>query len=346
MRQLNIITLFILLLATSCSSYQYLDIDVLIPAKHTFKPEIKSVVLVDNSVPYRDSLVHKVELPDKKYSVDTLWQDDFAALSLSGLKQELDHRMFFDSVFVHKSPLKEDRRLKNRALNWYLVDSLCKQYNVEAVIAFEQNIYHTKTKVETMYDGYMYAYMDVNGAIMWRAYDNLDQKLVYKEVQVDTISWDAVGGTLGQIARELPGVQEGLVSLAEYMGAKAADDIAPRWETQKRGYYHVGNYQFMQATEFVRKDQWGDAIKLWKYVFDHSKKKTKMKAAYNLALASEIYGDYESAMYWIKDAEAIVSELSSSHSKADRTRIIYYTQYISRRQKVVDDLKNQVGGFE
>jgi len=346
MRQLNIIAFFIVLLASSCSTYQNLAIDVLIPAKHTFKPEIKSVVLVDNSLPYRDSLVHKVELPGEKFTVDTLWQDDFSALTLSSLKKELDHRMFFDSVHIHKKPVKVNGRLKNRALSWSQVDSLCQEYNVEAVVAFEQNIYHTKTKVENMYDGYLYGYMDANGAILWRAYDNLDQELIYKEVQVDTISWDAVGGRMGQIASDIPGVKEGLVSLADFMGTKAADHMAPRWESQKRGYYHAGNYQFMQAQEFVRKDQWGDAIKLWKYVYDHSKKKTKMKAAYNLALASEIYGDYESAQYWINQAETIVSEFLSSYSNADKNRILYYSQYISRRLKVVDDLKNQVGGAE
>lgn len=340
------IAIFLALLLSSCSSYQYLNIDVLNPAKYSFQPEIKSIVLVDNSVPFRDSLVHKVKLPNQKFTMDTIWQDDFPSLAIKSLKEELDIRMFFDSVYVHKEPLKTNRKFKNRALSWSLVDSLCKKYNAETVVAFESYIYGTNIDVTKIGDGYLYGYLDANGAVFWRAYNILDEKLIYKEIQADTISWDAEGGSLESIARGIPSATVGLADLADYMGKRAANHLSPHWETQQRGFYDSGNYQFMEASEFVRNEKWGEAIKLWKYVFDHSNDKTKMKAAYNLALASEIYGDYESAKSWLDQSFHIVIRNSSRISMVNKSRILKYSKYIEERLKIVEDLKTQVGGFE
>jgi len=130
------------------------------------------------------------------------------------------------------------------------------------------------------------------------------------------------------------------------MGKKASNHLSPRWETQQRGFYSSGNYQFMEASEFVRNEKWGDAIKLWKYVFEHSNDRIKVRAAYNLALASEIYGDYDSAKDWLDRAFRIVVNNSFKISVINKTRILKYSKYIEGRLKIVEDLKTQVGGFE
>ncbi|SMO74217.1 hypothetical protein SAMN06265379_10690 [Saccharicrinis carchari] len=336
--------LFLIALLGSCASYEVLNIDVLKPAKHTFQPQIKSVVLVDNSIPFRGKDVNKVQTPTSKFSVDTIWFDDFSTRNLGTLKEEMQVRMFFDSVYLHPDRLKSDDRLVNRALSWQQVNALCEQYNAQAVIALERYIYDTKIQVDRSYDGGLYGYMDASGVILWRAYNNLTKELIYKETQVDTISWDAIGGNIEQVARQLPTIKGGLEELAIYLGEQAANHSTPIWEAQLRGYYATGTYHFLQATEFVRQNQWGEAIKLWKYAFDHSKKKTKARAAYNLALASEMLDDYESAQYWLDQATEALSFLSGQSVNVDKKRIISYSFYMNKRRKEIKDLKQQIGG--
>lgn len=338
--------LILITVLTSCSSYEILNIDVLKPAKHTFQPEIKSVVLVDNSRPYRGKDVHSVKALSSKFSVDTIWVDNFSTLSLISLKEELQSRMFFDSVYMHPDRLKQDDRLINRALNWQQVDDLCKQYNAQAVIAFEKDIYNTRIQVDRtyVYDGNLYGYLDASGVILWRAYNNLNRELIYKETQLDTISWDALGYNMEDIARELPTIKASLEELAIYMGSQAADYATPLWESQRRGYYATGNFHFLQATEFVRKQEWGEAVKLWKYVFDNYKKKTKARAAYNLALASEMLDDYESSQYWLAQATETIGSISGASASVDKKRIISYSFYMNKRIKDMQELKQQIGG--
>lgn len=340
---------FIILLITvltSCSSYEILNIDVLKPAKHTFQPEIKSVVLVDNSRPYRGKDVHQVKTLSNQFSVDTIWVDNFSTLSLNTLKEELQNRMFFDSVYMHPHPLKQDDKFINRALNWQQVDDLCKQYNAQAVIAFEKDIYNTNILVSRTYpyEGNLYSYLDASGVILWRAYNNLNQKLIYKETQVDTISWDAIGNSIQEIAQELPTIVASIEELAIYMGTQAANHATPIWESQRRGYYATGNIHFLQASEFVRKQEWGEAVKIWKYTFDNSKKKNKARAAYNLALASEMLDDYESSQYWLAQATETINTISGASASIDKKRIISYSFNMNKRSKDLQELKQQIGG--
>ncbi|WP_430934387.1 DUF6340 family protein [Saccharicrinis sp. 156] len=323
-----------------------MNIDLLMPAKHSVQPEIKSVVLVDNSVAFRGKDVHKVKTIDSKLSIDTIWLEEYATLTLSALKEELQGRQFFDSVYFHDEPLKENKNLVNRAMSWQQVNDICAQYDAQAVIAFEKNMYSTFIEVKRMYDGYLFGYLDVAGAILWRGYDNLNKDVIFQETQRDTISWDGDGGNINAVALKLPTLKNGLAEHAMYMGTEMANHIAPYWETQQRGYYISGNYHFIQAAEFVKKEQWGEAIKIWKYVFDHSQKKVKARAAYNLALASEILSDYESAEYWLDEGLDILGDLKGQSAAVDKRRLIQYSFYMSKRVKSIENLKEQIGAIQ
>ena len=329
----------------SCSTYEPLSIDVLIPAKHSLQPEIKSVVLIDNSLLFRGEKIHEIILPSETYEVDTIWKDDFAQIVLDGLKYELEQRSFFDSVYVHPDPLKRSGLVKGH-ITWEIIDAICKKYNAEAVVSVDDYLYHTKIEVKKVHDGNLFALMDASAAVLLRTYNSLNRTVEYKEIYRDTISWDAYGGSMAYIAAQLPPLKSALADLANYMGEKAADDIAPYWQEQKRGFYNSGNIQFMQATEYVRSENWGEAIKVWKYVFDHAKTKVKSRAAYNLALASEILGDYESANYWINEGLGALSGSSGGQVNVEKKRLKLYSVYMTQRLKVLDELKIQVGDGE
>ncbi|WP_075602621.1 DUF6340 family protein [Saccharicrinis aurantiacus] len=347
MKQLiNYILLGFLLVFASCSTYESFTIDVLAPAKYTIAPEITSVVLVNNSIPYRDTTKNTVQVNGKKRTMQSVWQDDFAEIALQSLNQELLLREFYDTVYYHSQTLKTDASYPYRALNWLQVDSICNIYGAEGIISFEANRYATTVKAEPQYDGGFYATMDVEGAILWRGYNNIDRTALYKEVQKDTISWQAYGSTLERTVRDLPDLKEAYVSLAEYQGMQAVNHTTPLWESEQRGLYKSGNYQFLQAAEFVRKKQYGEAIKLWKYIYDNANSKYKARSSYNLAVASEILGDFESAKYWLKISNDIYISKEGNVNKEEFLRSQEYAKILRARLETINKLKEQVGGFE
>lgn len=339
------IIVFLLLSLSACSSYEKLPLDILIPAKHSLQPEIKSVLLIDNALAFRDTQVHEILIPTKKFYVDTIWNDEFPGIALDALKQELDERNFFDTVHIKKEPLRRNILSSKNGITWELVDQLCEKYQVQSIISIDDYLYHTKINVSKNYEGKLHGYLDANAAILWRVYDNLNKTVLYKEIQLDTISYDTDGVGMNAIASKLPSIKWALTDLANYMGALSANDIAPYWETRQRGFYATGNYRFMQAAEMVRLEQWGEAIKIWKYIFNNSTKKVKARAAYNLALAAEVLGDYSSSSYWIKQSLAVFAEDSNDKINVDKDRVVDYAAQIESRLKVLDKLKEQVGGL-
>jgi hypothetical protein len=345
MRSSLYIIVILLLSFSSCSSYEKLPLDVLIPAKHSLQPEIKSVLLIDNALAYRDTQVHEIQIPTKKFFVDTIWNDEFPAIALDALKQALDDRNFFDSVHIKKEPLRRTVLSSKNGITWELVNKLCEKYHVQSIISIDDYLYHTKINVGRNYEGNLHGYLDANAAILWRVYNNLNKTVLYKEIQIDTISYDTDGVVMNAIASKLPSIKWALTDLANYMGTSSANDIAPYWETQQRGFYATGNYRFMQAAEMVRIEKWGEAIKIWKYIFNNSTKKVKARAAYNLALAAEVLGDYSSASYWIDQSLAVFAEDSKDKINEDRIRVTNYAIQINNRLKVLDKLKIQVGGL-
>ncbi len=346
MKSVNLGLLLCFFIFCSCSTYERMSIDVLIPAEYSFEPEIKSVVLIDNADVYRDSLVHRFTLPHETFYVDTIWFDEFASSSIKALKNKLEERNFFDTVYTCQLKNNELLYHQDRSLNWNLVDSICQAYNAESIITLDDYMYNTEINIKKYPEGYFWGYLDAKGAIFWRGFNNLTKGLQFQKVQRDTISWDATQVTLNKLASELPNIKNSLNELSTYMGNVAADLMTPYWETQNRGFYSSGSFEFLQAGDYVRKDKWGEAIKLWKYIFEHGNRKNKFRSAYNLALASEILGDYKAAEIWIKEAYDTIDYYPWNRLQVEKKRIEDYKFYIEKRLQAVSKLKTQVGGIE
>jgi hypothetical protein len=62
------------------------------------------------------------------------------------------------------------------------------------------------------------------------------------------------------------------------------------------------------AGVYVREQNWEEASVLWKEVYDKKKGKTKMRAAYNLAVYSEMINDFEAAKEYLDAASALSDE--------------------------------------
>ncbi len=338
-----LILLCLVTLFTSCVTYQSFNIDVLEPAEYSMPPEIRSVVIVDQSKPYRDSLINKIEVENEVLYVDTIWNDDFSKLTIKSLCKELINRKFYDTVYIYNT----QKSLGNNKLDldWDGIAAICNNYNAEAVIVFDSYYYRSHINVNKPFEDVFYGFMDVNGGILWKAYDNINHTQMFSEVQVDTISWQVSEVSLNGVARQLPGFKEGYANLADYLGYAAANQTAPKWNTVNRGIYTSGNYQFMQAAEFLHNKKYGEAIKLWKFVYDKSKTRDKALASYNLAVISEIMNDFASAQYWINESYGFYeNELKSSRFDADRKRTIVYMVELNKRVQSLDKLKEQIGG--
>jgi len=342
MRKIYIFLFGILL--TSCSTYKEIDIDVLMPAQYSIPPEIKSVVLVNNSEPYRASKIHEIIIEGEKNYADSVWYDDFAKTTIDVIEEELLFREFFDTVYVYKETLPQDVFNKKEGLPMAYVDTICRRYNADAVITLEDYLYRSKLQFFYGFEGEVIGNLDMSASILWRFNDNFNHNILFQDIQSDTIFWQEFGSNLNQVTKNLPSYKSGLKDLSIYLGSKAVDYFAPKWNREKRGLYGTQKFEFVMALEYVRLDQWSEAIKLWKSVFDKGKEKQKFMAAYNLSVAAELSGDYESAQVWMMRATDIIKVYPSHRALEEKARLAQYSYTLSKRLKYIEKLKKQVGG--
>lgn len=86
--------------------------------------------------------------------------------------------------------------------------------------------------------------------------------------------------------------------------------LLPHWKEVERYYFDGGNVNMRDAGVFVREQNWEEAARLWQELYDTKKGKTKMRAAFNLALYDEMSDRFDRAKEYL-DVAASLAEKNS-----------------------------------
>jgi len=333
-------------LLTACSTnYKLIEIEVLKPAKYSVPPEIASIVLVNNSYPFRDTSVH-VAMVEGNYMVfDSVLVDAFPDTLLKSLSKELLIRKFFDTVYIDTikyNPEFTGKPLK--PLSSGQVDEICDKHNAQAVLAVGGYSHGTNLKVDEVGYAEYYSTMDVSGVTYWRFYDAIQDQVIHEKIQADTLYWDGIGGTAQNSLVKFPSLKEATLNLADYMGWKFTDNIAPYWEIVQRKLFTSGNAYFMSASDWIANKNWEEAEKLWGFVYENGKPIDQARAAHNIAFSFEQKGDFESAAKWAYNSyQAYVLTNSMRYGEEIREATAYYKD-MSVRKREYRKLVKQIGG--
>lgn len=331
------------LLVTGCLSYSTIDIDVLEPAGVNIPVEIASVVIVDNAFPTHDSVIHTINMPDKKYQIDSIRVEDYGKRVVQALGEALESQQFFDSVHVAVESLNPPQTGKPlRPLSFFQIDSLSRRYNAQAVIALDHYKYNTTTNVMDLSD-YYYVTLDARSKTYWKIYNSLNGELLDIHLQEDTIYWDSEGAGYTSLSG-VPKMREVVKTMAEYSGQKYARYVAPAWSTVSRFYFKQGHPLFYKADEHVKRNRWDFALPVWYRVYEEAGGKQKARAAFNLALGQEVMGNFREAMAWAYRSWEHYKELGtfSASEREENAAKNYYVE-LSRRLQEKKRLDDQFG---
>ncbi|MFO8002267.1 MAG: DUF6340 family protein [Marinilabilia sp.] len=338
--------LWVPLLLTGCISYAPVELDVLKPAGIKIPVEIASVVLVDNAPPFRvsDSAVHKVKLPDRDFTIDTIWVDDFGEQAVHAMGEALEERQFFDSVHVAERPFNtgEDGEPMD-PLTAFEIDSLCRHYNAQGVISLDHFDYGTTLRIEDVPDHY-YATLDSRSNTYWKFYDYLSGELLDVHLLEDTIFWDYSERNVNKAISGLPSIREALKDASVHAGEEYAAYVAPTWTKEERIFYKQGHPLFVRASGLVGRGEWEQAARIWYQVYEEADGKQKARAAFNLALAQEVLGEFREAAAWGYRAMEEYEDLSGlvvSEPERETAREFYL--HLARRLQDKKKLDEQYG---
>ena len=303
-------------LGTSCM--RSVSITVLQPAEFKVPDHIAKVAVIDRSKPSNGWLSALEGL----VSGEAIGQDRASReQAVRGLTDALQRTPRFNviSTGIEMSGSKAGGNMPAQ-LAWREVEKICADYGSDALVAIESfdsdNNVSTRSQQNKRKDksGNTVTSISYTAELRssvrmgWRMYDPLTRTIIDEYVTDDFLKENGSGGTEKAAKSNLPSQVDLTRRVSFIAGRHYGMRIAPVYVDLSRSYYPKGKgYQteMKNATRLARGNNWEKAAEIWKQVEVRAataQPKTAGKAAYNMAVASELAGNTDIAIEWAKTA--------------------------------------------
>ncbi len=330
-----------ILLFSSCRTTQGMQIEVQRPATISVDNNIKSLALLNHSIPGKAGLIEgtlTLEMPKQ--------DKDLSNECLRGIDQLLRTSPRFeirqcDSSMLASKPTSVDF---GAPMNWEQVDSICRKYGTDALLSLE--FFDTDFSVinpaatlantaQNILNGNG-AEVEVTGKATARAgfilYYPAKKAIIYQDMYKQGKTWVQRSTNPVEAIARLIKRNEALTEVSYYTGQAFAHDLVPLYFWEQRMMY-IGKKGGMKigARQALTRD-WEGALNTWKEEYDsNSKSKFRARAAYNVALAYEVLGDLQNARAWIQ----------KSYLEGGKDEALQYSNILEKRIRDLGRLESQ-----
>jgi hypothetical protein len=204
-------------------------------------------------------------------------------------------------------------------LDWREVERICRDYDAHAVLAIESfdsdnNASCRRVENKSKKDGkevitVRYNSRQRTGVRMgWRLYDPKARVILDEFVTNDHLERTGSGNTEALALRNLPSPVDVSRDVAYIGGQHYGMRIAPVYVDISRKYYGKAKgfkSEMQSATRYAKSGNWERAAGIWNQIVernDRNNPKASGRAAYNMAVASEMQGHLDIAQKWAEKA--------------------------------------------
>lgn len=334
----------ILIIISSCTNLMYTTIDVLRPAKVSFKADANNLLLVNNTVVQPTETGHTTQLVYQQTKNVLINTDSLGLFCISSLTEELQNKDFFSQVNSIVNSINSSGNFNTKQLlTSNQLQHLFAGHESNVVVSLDRltvnddlNEYYNE---ET---GVYLASLEVKIGTDWSIYYK-DTKKVMVEQFNDTIYWENESYNRSKAMGQLPVRHDALIDAAIVVGRNSSDRFVPYWEKQDRYFYSSRKKLMKQAMDSVFVKNWAGAIDVWKAAIEKSKSNSlKSKAANNIAIAYEILGDIDNALEYASKSYYFTEQLTLINYES-YIRISDYLVKLTTRKKEIELLKSQLG---
>lgn len=295
------ITLLILLplLLSGCGASR-ISFDVLVPAARTVPDDIKSIVLVNRSIPSNKD-ANKLE---GILTGEGLGQDSIPTqFVMRGLDESLRSSGLFRVV---KSPEVMEGSgigtLLPQALPWETVTFLCEKYNSDALLALES--YDSDFIITGASASDNLLNLEARGMVTvncgFRMYHPASRTILDEYMYKHQLNWGSGGPSVIVAADAIINRKRAIERASLEAGSLYAGRLTPGWIYISRDYFKrgKGNYDLAEGARMMQLNDWDRAIRALENALQSDKRKVRGRAAHNLAVIYEILGDLHQAKEW------------------------------------------------
>jgi len=294
----------------SCTAH--ISLPITRPAAITVDKNIKSLALVNRSVP-ASRVLNTIEgvITGEGISMDK----EGAEQALQQLSSTIARSERFN-VKLTSEIIKEGRVDNTMAdpMNWATIERLCRTYQVDGIIAlelFDSDFIITKGKREkggekegekTKIVFFAEGMAQVN--IGFRLYDARNRSITDQHKFTHKSNWKTEAPSLRAALNKLIDRRKAVLQVSRNSGASYAKRIIPSVVYASRPYYKKPkkNTNFSMAVRQAQSGDWEGALESWKKASQSTHRKTAGRAIYNAAIVFEVMGELQTAKEWAQKA--------------------------------------------
>lgn len=351
----------LLFLTGACQSVEQLSIDYMQPADVSFPAVLKRVAVVNNMpVPAQASAMTQTaeEKEENAEGSKTAYYTGNAEMTTQALADALADENYFDQVIICDSALRaNDVTPRESTLSREEVNRLTSDLKADFLIAVENVQLRSVSKMTFLPDVQAYyGTVDVTVYPTLRIYVPNRRNPVATVNIPDSIFWEEAGLTEREVRARLVQGKELVEAASDFAGVAPVSHLLPHWKTVTRYLFTKGSVDMRDAAVYAREQNWPDAVTLWKRQYAQRKGKSKLYAAYNIALGYEMQDSIGAAVKWATEAQRIAYEVEHVEEKAGQglqsSDVPYYIltslylNELTEREKGIARLQMQMQRFE
>ncbi|MFC2114667.1 DUF6340 family protein [Bacteroidota bacterium] len=321
MKNLTSTLQFLMLLVIGASALLYLSscatssiaIQILVPADINVPQHIQKVAVINRSLPDKEEKVKN--FIEGLLTGESIYADrEGSENCLLGLVNQLNSSPRFNASYLSGVDYRgTGTRSFPIPLEWQQVDELCKMAGADALVVLEtfdsDNSIRKYTRVvkktvenKQVEEIVYYADLNINVNAGWRIYDNMNKRIIDEQSFMDNKLFTGKGQSPDNALKNLPNKRSAINQAGVFAGAQFGRRISPTWVGASRKYYKGKDAELKRAKRFVQTNAWDEAIAVWEPLTENPEKKIGGRACYNMGLAFEMKGDFETALEWMKKA--------------------------------------------
>lgn len=198
-------------------------------------------------------------------------------------------------------------------LSWNYVESICAQFETDALIVLENIALRTVTNYQSQiewmnfsYEKTYFASIDFYSRSHWRIYYPASKQIIvdYKMTE-DTLYWEGYEYDLKTTFRKLPPVKTAAFQTGAFIANSFSSLITPQWVEETRYYYALGDQAIDESIVLASEGNWQGALDNWESHSTVGNANKRSRILFNLALAYEMTGNLDAAIEKAKESQSI-----------------------------------------
>lgn len=313
----------------------YFFIDEYQPAMRSSLQGSPRILIVNNAVQQPTTFGHNTIVDGASQGDTPIDLNQSILHCLFAATQTLEYSQYFTSVQLMDICQNTSNNFYSRQqLTYEQTQRLFADYQVDAILSLNQLILYDIVESFPTDAGTFYAYQQAYAQSHWSIH-YAGQLRPVPFTQADTLLWESpLLYTRTKTLDYLPDRQEALIYLAQSLGERVASSFSPSWHTTRRFIYLMDELQ--TGIDAFRLQRWGEAIQLWEPCLNSNNKKAAATAAANMAIASEMMGDFASASFYAHQAVRLFGSWKTAYARQQQANIRYYLEQLQARQAILD----------